>query len=69
MAKVPFKPGDRVARADGVTGPQGTVKNIRRETVRSSLKPNSDEPPGVAITVIWDNGTESHFVPEGLSKL
>lgn len=64
-----FKPGDRVVRGDGTPGPTGTVQNIRVETVRSSLKPNTTEPPGIAITVLWDNGTISHFVPEGLHKI
>ncbi len=64
-----FKPGDRVVRIDGPPGPNGTVQNIRVEVVRSSLKPDTSEPPGIAITVLWDNGTISHFVPEGLRKL
>lgn len=64
-----FKPGDRVIRADGVQGPEGTVQNIRVETVRSSLKPSISEAPGIAITVLWDNGTLSHFIPEGLKKI
>ena len=64
-----FKPGDRVVKNEGDAGPEGTVQNIRVEVVRSSLKPNSSEPPGIAITVLWDNGTVSHFVPEALKKL
>lgn len=67
--KKPFKIGDRVVRSDDAQGPNGTVQNIRVETVRSSLKPDSQEPRGVAVTVIWDNGTISHFVPEGLKKI
>lgn len=63
-----FKPGDRVKRADGLSGPVGTVQNIRVEVVRSSLKPSISEAPGVAITVLWDNGTVSHFVPDGLKR-
>ncbi len=65
----PFKPGDRVARADGLVGPTGTVQNIRVEVIRSSLKPSISEAPGLAITVLWDNGTLSHFVPDGLRKV
>ncbi len=66
----PFKPGDRVVRVEGSeAGPSGTVQNIRVETVRTSLKPNTNEPPGVAITVLWDNGTVSHFVPDGLKRI
>lgn len=64
-----FKPGDRVVRLDAGPGPTGTVQNIRVETVRSSLKPDTSEPPGIAITVLWDNGTISHFVPESLQKI
>ena len=67
--KKPFKPGDRVIRVDDQDGPLGTVQNIRIETVRSSLKPDSSEPRGIAVTVLWDNGTSSHFVPEGLRKI
>lgn len=63
-----FKAGDRVVRLDGVAGPMGTVQNIRTEVTRSSLKPDTSEPPGIAITVLWDNGTISHFVPEALKK-
>jgi len=64
-----FKPGDRVVRKDSEPGPMGTVQNIRVEVVRSSLKPDTSEPPGIAITVLWDNGTVSHFVPEALTRL
>ena len=64
-----FQPGDRVVRADVAAGPTGTVQNIRVETIRSSLKPDTSEPPGIAITVLWDNGTVSHFVPDGLKKI
>lgn len=69
MAKKEFKAGDRVKRSDGV-GPLGTVQTIRIESIRSSLKNNSDgEGPGVNVTVLWDNGTLSHFVPEGLERI
>lgn len=72
--KHPFEPGDRVIHIDEITkkpheGPTGTVQNIRVETVRSSLKPNENEPLGIAITVLWDNGTLSHFVPESLQRV
>ena len=72
--KHPFEPGDRVIHIDEMSGnplpgPSGTVQNIRVETVRSSLKPNENEPLGIAITVLWDNGTLSHFVPESLRKI
>lgn len=70
----PFEPGDRVVHIDQesgavLPGPSGTVQNIRIETVRSSLKPNENEPLGMAVTVLWDNGTLSHFVPESLRKV
>ena len=72
--KNPFEPGDRVVHIDEASGkplpgPTGTVQNIRVETVRSSLKPNDNDPLGIAITVLWDNGTISHFVPESLQKV
>ena len=62
-----FKVGDRVARA-GVPGPNGTVQKVRVETMRTTIKQDSSEPPAITLTVLWDNGTLSHFVPEGLEK-
>ena len=66
--EVDFKPGDRVIRP-GIDGPVGTVENVRIETVRTSVKAEGAEPPGVAVTVLWDNGTTSHFVPSALKKI
>ena len=65
-----FKPGDRVLRK-GVSGPRGTVQRIRVETTQPSLKesPDGKEAPAVTVTVVWDNGTTSHFVPNGIEKL
>lgn len=63
-----FSAGDRVQRTE-VSGPAGTVKNVRIETLRHSIKAESLAPPGITVTVLWDNGTTSHFVPEGLSKI
>lgn len=63
-----FKTGDRVKRS-GVPGPVGTVQKVRVETTRTTLKEDSGEPPGVCVTVLWDNGTLSHFIPEGLEKI
>lgn len=68
MTHKSFKPGDRVRRS-GLEGPQGTIKKIRVETVRQSIKEDGNEPPGVTITVLWDNGTLSHFIPEGLENV
>ena len=65
--EVDFKRGDRVRRIDG-DGPLGTVQKVRIETVRQSIKVEGSEPPGVTVTVLWDNGTSSHFVPGGLEK-
>lgn len=62
-----FKTGDRVKRID-TDGPMGSVEKVRIETVRQSIKLDESEPPGVTVTVLWDNGTKSHFVPEGLVK-
>jgi hypothetical protein len=67
-AEISLIKGDRVKRVK-TDGPFGTVKRIRVETVRQSIKVDSNEPPGVTITVIWDNGTVSHFIPAGLEKL
>lgn len=63
----PFKIGDRVRRSDN-SGPLGTVQLIRQETARHSVKTNEGdtESTGLTVTVLWDNGTTSHFVPEGL---
>ena len=63
--EVGFKSGDRVRRTD-TEGPLGTVHKVRIETVRQSIKVEGAEPPGVTVTVLWDNGTSSHFVPAGL---
>jgi len=61
-----FALGDRVKRKD-LVGPVGTVRNVRTETAQSSIK--SDKAvPTETITVLWDNGTLSHFIPEGLDK-
>lgn len=65
-----FKPGDRVVRAEG-SGPQGTVRVVREERATESIKESSEgkEKLGITVTVLWDNGTSSHFVPEALNKL
>lgn len=63
-----FSIGDKVKRVL-VDGPVGVVKNIRTETIRTTLKSDEKEPPSVCITVVWDNGTLSHFVPDGLEKV
>ncbi|MCB0359334.1 MAG: hypothetical protein KDD44_06850 [Bdellovibrionales bacterium] len=65
-----FKPGDRVVRRD-VAGPEGTVQKIREERIRETLRESTDgdEPLGITVTVLWDNGTASHFVPDALQKL
>ncbi len=62
-----FSIGDRVKRK-GIHGPVGTVEKVRVETVHDSIKKNSDEqePPTETVTVMWDNGTLSHFIPQGL---
>lgn len=63
-----IKIGDRVIQANAI-GPKGRVQNVRIETTRSTIKQNADESLGISITVLWDNGTLSHFVPEGLKKV
>lgn len=63
-----FKAGDKVVR-NGTKGPTGVVQNIRIETTKNTIKQDGLEEPGVAVTVLWDNGTTSHFVPEGLEKI
>lgn len=63
-----LKKGDRVRRVDA-EGPLGTIQNVRIETVRQSIKTDSNEPPGVTVTVLWDNGTVSHFVPGALEPV
>jgi hypothetical protein len=67
--KIDFKQGDRVKRA-GTAGPSGTVKQIRQETTRQTMRTvDGGEPPGVAVSVLWDNGSLAHFIPEGLEKI
>ena len=63
----PFQEGDRVRRSDA-TGPSGTVTKVRIERTRASIKEDGKEPPGVTVTVLWDNGTLSHFVPDSLTS-
>lgn len=62
-----FKTGDRVKRVQG-EGPLGTVQGVRVETTRQVIKVDETEPPSVTVTVLWDNGTVSHLVPDGLEK-
>ena len=65
-----FVPGDRVRRKD-VKGPIGTVQSVRTETATSAIgsgNAKESESPTETITVMWDNGTLSHFIPEGLEK-
>ncbi|HQH28836.1 MAG TPA: hypothetical protein PLP17_15695 [Oligoflexia bacterium] len=66
--EVGFKTGDRV-RKTGTQGPVGTVERVRIETMRETIKVDETEPPSVTVTVMWDNGTCSHFVPGGLEKI
>lgn len=65
-----FRVGDRVIRA-GVSGPHGTVKKVRVEVLGPSLREaaNGQEPAGVTVTVLWDNGTMSHLIPDGLETI
>ena len=60
--------GDVVVRK-GVSGPRGTIQNIRVETVRTQIVQGTDEGPGVTVSVFWDNGTVSHLIPNGLTKV
>lgn len=62
-----FQTGDRVKRIN-TDGPFGTVQSVRVETVRQSIKIDENEPLSVTVTVLWDNGSLSHLIPEGLSK-
>jgi len=65
---VSFQAGDLVQRVVK-PGSVGIVQKIRVETVRSSLRAGSSEGPGITVTVLWDNGTISHFIPDGLEKI
>lgn len=65
MPNYKFQPGNRVEQV-GISSPKGTVQNVRVETVRTTIKQDDSEPPAETVTVLWDNGTVSHFVPEGL---
>jgi hypothetical protein len=63
--QIPFSTGDRVKKKD-TEGPFGTVQHVRLETIRQTITEQRTEPPGITVTVLWDNGTTSHFVPNGL---
>ncbi len=62
--------GDRVVRAD-TKGPVGTVQKVRMDTTRTSIKEEEsmEQIAGVTVTVLWDNGTLSHFVPDSLQRV
>lgn len=66
--QLPFTTGDRVKKKN-TEGPFGTVQHVRLETIRQTVSDHRTEPPGITVTVLWDNGTTSHFVPAGLDKL
>lgn len=66
--EINLKEGDRVVQVSG-KGPQGVVQAIRIETTRVSVNDAVKEAPGVSVTVLWDNGTTSHFIPEALEKI
>lgn len=66
---VKFQEGDRVRRSGGEGGPAGTIAKVRIERSRATIKEGTGEPPGITITVLWDNGTLSHFVPDSLTKI
>ncbi len=63
-----FKIGDRVSRI-GVDGPKGVVSNIRVETAKDGIKKEKKDSNNITVTVMWDNGTESHFIEEGLKHI
>ena len=62
-----FKSGDKVVRV-GHEGPVGIVQKVRLETMRAGLKDPDEQSRSVTISVLWGNGTLSHFVPDGLEK-
>lgn len=69
MAKeASFKIGDRVVRAE-TQGPAGTIFKVRSDTGHTSNRDRGKNDKGLTITVLWDNGTLSHFIPEGLAPL
>ena len=61
-----FKEGERVVRVH-IPGSQGTVREIREETVQSGDSREKDRP--VIIGVQWDNGTLSYFGTAGLKHV
>jgi hypothetical protein len=65
--KCELKLGDRVIRTSSI-GAAGTVSGVRVDTTRASIKEGTNEAPGITITVIWDNGTTSHLLPNSLQK-
>jgi hypothetical protein len=66
VKKPQFTAGDRVKKIDA-TGCQGTVKEIKEETVTNTS--DESKPKNLLIQVLWDNGTLSYFTPEALEML
>lgn len=63
---ISFKTGDRVVRTH-LVGSQGTVKEIREESVLQGDSREKEKP--LIIGVQWDNGTMSFFGELGLKKI
>ncbi|MDC0358876.1 hypothetical protein OAO01_08675 [Oligoflexia bacterium] len=62
MASGKVKIDDRVKRKKG-EGCLGTVKDVRAEVVASG---GDSKDKALLVSVKWDNGTFSYFVPEAL---
>jgi hypothetical protein len=58
-----FKVKDRVRRVGG-SGCSGVVTDVRIETTISAAE--ADKEKNLMIQVLWDNGTQSFFGPDGL---
>lgn len=64
-ANAPFKKNERVKRKSG-KGCQGTVQDVRTE-ITASTGDTSEK--GWLVNVLWDNGTDSYFAPQGLERV
>ena len=66
MSNDKLQVNDRVKRKSGQGG-AGVVKEIRKEIQNPSAAVKKEDGM-LMVLVLWDNGTQSYFSPEGLER-